>query len=185
MKNAGKYATTALGGVALMGALASPAGAQDPDPIDTIDSTDQRVTATTVAPSLQAEGAAAKALQCGSAYDFHKYSTTVAFWTVDVFRHAIRTNGCEDNVNITRIESYQNDCQKYGWGIAYMLRPGFSKGGVGTKSAWGLSTCRVSIGGEIGGVGLQYNKQSNQRHTFNMQSNGNASVAKSHWTTTP
>ena len=181
-------AATAVPTIALVGGVQT-VGAQEAPRSDTVQGTNTGATATTVpAPSAKAttQVAAAAAVQdCGSAYDNWKYSTSVGPFTVDVFRHTIRTYLCEDNVNITRVESQQNDCQKYAWGVAYALSPGFSKGGVGTKSAWGTSTCRVQIGGTLGGVGLQYSKQSNQKHTFNMQSNGSATVVKDHWTTQP
>jgi hypothetical protein len=125
--------------------------------------------------------------QCGTYRSSYKYSTKVLWWTVDVFRHANTTGACENDAVITHIYEVDNTCTKYAWGVTYMLKAGYRFGPdatPGTKSAFGTATCAVSIGGEIGGVGVKYTKQSNTRHTFEMQGTG-AVVHPEHWTTTP
>ena len=179
----------ALGGAVALGTPLA-AGAQEVPREDTsVPLTDEGTTATTVVPGATRNGGAMTngARSCGSASSSYKYSTKVVWTTVDVFRHANTTGVCEDDVVITNVYEIRNDCSKYAWGITYFSHRAYRFGPnqtPGTKSAFGTAECAMSIGGEIGGVGLKYTKQSNTQHTFEMQGSG-AIVRKSHWTTTP
>lgn len=126
---------------------------------------------------------------CGYSSNAWKYSTSVLSFNVDVFRHSVRTWACENDANITSIYNEYNECERIGpHGLLYTTSVSTNSGGVGTKSAWRRSTCRVNVGGTIDAgpisVDFQYSKQSNAKATFTMNGSG-ATVAWSHTTTTP
>jgi hypothetical protein len=130
-------------------------------------------------------GVVEAASKCGYTTSFYKYSTTLLFVTVDVFKHGNRTDACGAvGGNFSAVWAGYNNCEKYGWGVAYLTKPGYTFSPTGYTSISGTATCRVSIGGSIGGVGLTYSKQSNTKHRF-YWSGTTMMVGKSHWTTTP
>ncbi|MCU1453029.1 MAG: hypothetical protein JWN46_1175 [Acidimicrobiales bacterium] len=166
-----------------VGPAAARSGAAAPPPrTDSVTGLGERTSVTT--PSAPSPDATDRAIRCGSAADLYKYSTRVAFWTVDVFRHANRTYACEDGNVITQIYEGQNDCQKYAWGLTYFSRKAYHFSPTHLHAAFGLAECSMSVGGQISHIGVIYTKQSNTKHTFIMRGGG-AVVSKEHWTTTP
>ncbi|MCU1353189.1 MAG: hypothetical protein JWM05_2398 [Acidimicrobiales bacterium] len=127
---------------------------------------------------------AGRRIRCGSAYTFAKFTASLGFTHIDVFRHANRTYACENGHVITAIFEGENSCSKYGWGVVYASRRHYTFGGRGSPVAVGTATCRMSVGGRFHGIGFTYNKQNNSQHTFLMRGHG-AVVIKRRWTTTP
>lgn len=124
------------------------------------------------------------AASCGYATSSYTYSTSVAWWTVDIFKHANRTDACRNGSDITSVWKGYNNCDKYAWGLLYGGGDAYEFSPVNQPVATGTATCWKQVGGSIAGVSLQYKKQSNTQHRFT-SSGGVLYVGKSHWTTTP
>lgn len=157
---------------------ASPAFAEDLDPVDE----SEGVTPETIPSSDDPQAG----ISCGrTGVLAYKYSTKVAIWTVDVFRHNSRIYVCEDNTNITDTYKDYNLCERIGpHGMTYTTNTDDWGGGHGTKEAWHRANCAVTAGATIEGIGLSYTKQSNTKVNFGM-SNGGAYYNVEHYTTTP